>query len=111
MSSKALVSTLAIAATVAVPAASAHTLSKATARREAAKAGAVLARDFGGSPVVDCTRRTEHAFSCRISVVGVDGDVCVSVVRVAYRGRDDRRISRRTVSGPVCSPPELPGIL
>jgi hypothetical protein len=111
VSSKALVSTLAIAATVAVPAASAHTLSKATAKREAAKSGAVLARDFGGSPVVDCRRRSDHAFNCRVSVVGVEGDVCVSVIRVAYRGRHDRRVSRSTVSGPVCTPPELLGIL
>ena len=109
--SKALVSTLAIAAAVAVPAAEAHTLSKAAAKREAAKAGAALARDVGGSPVYECTRVGDHAFTCRISVVSREGDVCVSVVRVSYRSRDSRRVSRRVVRGPVCEPPELPSIL
>ena len=108
---KALVSTLAVAAAAAVPAADAHTLSKATAKREAAKTGVTLARDMGGTPVYDCTRRSNHAFNCRISVVGREADVCVTVVRVAYRSHRSRRVSRRIVSGPVCEPPELPTIL
>ena len=107
----ALVSTLAIAAAVAVPAAEAHTLSKAAAKREAAKAGAALARQMGGTPVYDCTRRSGHAFTCRISVLGREGDVCVTVVRVAYRSHRSRKVTRRVVSGPICEPPELPKIL
>ena len=107
---KALVSTLAVAAATAVPAADAHTLSKATAKREAAKVGAVFASEMGGTPVYDCTRRSDHAFSCRISVVGREADVCVTVVRVAYRNHKSRRVSRRIVSDPVCVPPELPPI-
>ena len=108
---KALVCTVAIAAAVAVPVADAHTLSKAKAKQAAAKTGAVLAHEMGGTPVYDCTRRSEHAFSCRISVVGRELDVCVTVVRVAYRSHRSRRVSRRVVSPPVCEPPELPPIL
>lgn len=111
MSSKALVSTIAIAAAVVVPVADAHTLTKADAKRAAAKVGTSLARDLGGSPVYDCTRRSDHAFRCRISVVTREGDVCVTVVRVAYRGESARRPSRRVVSGPTCESPELPNIL
>jgi hypothetical protein len=108
---KALISTLAVAAAVAVPVADAHTLSKAAAKREAAKVGSALATDLGGTPVYDCARRSGHAFSCRISVVGREADVCLTVVRVAYRSHRSRRISRRIASGPVCEPPELPTIL
>lgn len=111
MSTKALVSTIAIAAAVAVPVADAHTLTKATARHAASKAGAAMAQDIGGTAVYDCTRRTQHAFSCRVSAVSGDGDVCVTVVRVAYRDHRSRRVSRRTVSGPTCASPELPAVL
>ena len=108
---KALVSVLAVAAAAAVPVAEAHTLSKATAKREAAKIGAVFASELGGAPVYDCERRSSHAFSCRISVVGREADVCMTVVRVAYRNHKSRRVSRRIVGDPVCLPPELPTIL
>jgi hypothetical protein len=108
MSSKALVSTIAIAAAVVVPAASAHTLSKAAAKREAAKAAAALA---GGAPAVECRRRTSHAFLCKVSVVTAAGDVCVTTVRVAYRGHRDRTLSRRVVGAPACETPEIGGIL
>jgi hypothetical protein len=108
MSSKALVSSLAIAAAVAVPVADAHTLSKATAKREAAKFGVRLARSVGGQPVYDCTRRGAHVVVCRVSVVALDGAVCVSRVRVAFTDRRGRTVSRRVVSGPDCEPPGLP---
>jgi hypothetical protein len=111
MSSKALVSTIAIAAAVAVPAASAHTLSKATAKREATKAVAALAGDLGGAPVVQCTRKSDHVFVCQVSAVTGAGDVCVTTVRVAYRGRHDRKVSRRVLGGPTCETPEIGGIL
>jgi hypothetical protein len=111
LSTRALVPTLVIAVAVAVPAADAHTLSKAAAKREAAKVGVSLARDVGGAPVYDCRRRSAHAFVCRISVVGLEGDVCVTAVRVSYRNRRDRRLSRRVVRPLECQPPELPGIL
>jgi hypothetical protein len=110
MSSKALVSAVAIAVAVAVPVADAHTLSKATAKREAAKAGAAALRDLGGAPVTDCTRRSGHVVVCRVSVVAPAGDVCVTVVRVAYSGHRDRTLSRRVLSGPECEPPELAGL-
>ena len=110
MSSKALVSTVAIAAAVAAPAANAHTLSKADAQREAAKSGVSLARSLGGQPVYDCDRRSAHVVVCRVSVVAADGAACVSVVRVAYRGHRDRKLSRRVVSGPDCELPELDGL-
>jgi hypothetical protein len=105
-----LVSSLAIAAAVAVPVADAHPLSKATAKRGATKAGSALARAVGGSAVYDCNRRSIHAFTCRISAVSREGDVCVTVVRVAYRDHSSRTLSRRVVSGPDCQPPELPGL-
>ena len=111
MSTKALVSTIAIAAAVVVPVADAHTLTKATARHAATRAGAVFAQDVGGTPVYDCTRRSQHAFNCRVSAVSGDGDVCVTVVRVAYRDHRSQRVSRRTVSGPTCQSPELSGLL
>jgi hypothetical protein len=111
VSRKVLISTIAIAAAVAVPVADAHTLSKSDAKRAAARVGTALARDLHGSAVYDCTRRSDHAFRCRISIVTLDGDVCVTVVRVAYRGEDARRPTRRVVSGLTCEPPELPSIL
>jgi hypothetical protein len=103
---KALVSTVAIAAAVAVPVADAHTLSKSAAKREAAKVG----ENFGGAPVYQCTRRSDHVVVCEVSVVGLDGAVCVTRVRVAYRDRT-RNISRRVISGPECDPPEIPKTL
>ncbi len=110
MSTKALVSTLTIALAVAAPAASAHTLSKSSAKRHAVRAGGALIGSIGGSPVYDCERRNAHAFICRISVVALEGDVCSATVRVAYRGHEDRTVSRRVLSGPVCEPPEVAGI-
>lgn len=110
MSTKALVSTVALAAAMGVPAAEAHTLSKATATRVAAKSGHHLARSVGGSPVYDCTRRSGHAFVCTISLVTADGAVCATRVRVAYRHRRGRSVSRRALSGPTCEPPGLPGV-
>ena len=110
MSSRPLVSSLAIAAAVAVPVADAHTLSKATAKHAATKAGSALARAVDGAVVYDCTRRSAHAFTCRISAVSREGDVCVTVVRVAYRNHRSRTLSRRVLSGPDCQPPELPGL-
>ena len=115
MSSRTLVVTVAIAAVVAVPVADAHTLSKATAKREAAKSGAVLANVVGasGATVYDCTRRSQHAFRCRIAAVAFDGAVCESIVKVAYKNHKSTTPTRRVVSGPECTPPEipLPGIL
>ena len=111
MSSKALVSMIAIATAVAVPVASAHTLPKAAAKRQAAKASAAVVGDVGGSPVVDCRRRSDHVFVCQVSVVSSAGDVCVTTVRVAYRDARSRRISRRVVGGPLCEPPEIGGIV
>jgi hypothetical protein len=110
VSLKTLVSTVAIAAAVAAPAANAHTLSKATAKREAAKSGTVLANSIGalGATVYDCTRRSEHAVRCRIGAVAFDGAICVSVVRVAYRNHKSDTPTRRVVNGPDCTPPELP---
>ena len=110
VSSKTLVSVLAAALAVTVPAASAHTLSKATARHEAAKVGTPLSKSVGGVAVYDCDRRSVHAFLCRISVVARGGDVCVAAVRVAYRRHDSRAVRHRTVSGPTCQPPELLGV-
>ena len=111
MSSKALVSTIAIAAAVAVPVADAHTLTKATAKKSAQRVGTALARDLGGRAVYDCTRRSDHAFRCKISIVTLDGDVCVTIVRVAYKSESAEKPIRRVVSGPSCSSPELPNIL
>lgn len=110
MSSKTLVSTVALAAAVAAPVADAHTLSKATAKREAAKAGVALANRVGapGATVYDCTRRSEHTFRCRIGAVAFDGAICVSVVRVAYKNHQSTTPTRRVVDGPECTPPELP---
>ena len=111
MTSKALVSTIAIAAAVAVPVAEAHTLSKSTAKREAAKVGAKLGDSVGGSPVYQCTRRSRHVVVCEVSVVSLDGALCVTRVRVAYRDHDSRTVRRRVLSGPDCEPPELSDVL
>jgi hypothetical protein len=110
VSLKKLVSTVAIAAAVAAPAANAHTLSKATAKHEAAKAGTALAKSIGApeATVYDCTRRSEHAFRCRVGAVAFDGAICVSVVRVAYKNHKSDKPTRRVVDGPDCTPPELP---
>ncbi len=109
MSSRTLVSAVAIALAVAVPVADAHTLSKAAAKQEAARSGAVLARGLGGSPaaVYDCERRTVHAFRCRLGVVALDGAICVSVVRIAYPSHRASSATTRVVRGPDCEPPEL----
>jgi hypothetical protein len=113
VSSKTLVSTLAIAAAVAAPVADAHTLSKTNAKREAAKSGTSLAKHVGalGATVYDCTRRSEHAFRCSIGAVAFDGAVCTSVVKVAYKNHKSETPTRRIVSGPDCQPVELPGFL
>jgi hypothetical protein len=101
---------MAIAASVAAPAANAHTLSKATAKDEAAKAGTALANSIGalGATVYDCNRRSEHKFRCRIGAVAFDGAICVSVVRVAYKNHKSDTPTRRVVDGPDCTPVELP---
>lgn len=112
MSGKGLVALAAVtAAAVAVPVASAHTLPKAAAKREAAKVGTPLGESVGGAPVYQCARRSEHVVVCEISVVGADGAVCVTRVRMAYRDARERRIGRRVLSGPECTPPELPALL
>ena len=113
MSSKTLVSTLAVAAAVAAPVADAHTLSKATAKQEAAKSGTAMAKHVGalGATVYDCTRRAQHAFRCSIGAVAFDGTICVSVVKVAYKNHKSDTPMRKIVSGPDCEPPELPGFL
>ena len=113
MSRKTLVSTLAIAAAVAAPVADAHTLSKTTAKREAAKSGTALAKQVGalGATVYDCTRRSEHKFRCSIGAVAFDGAVCTSVVKVAYKNHQAETPTRKIVSGPDCQPVELPGFL
>ena len=113
MSSKTLVSTLAVAAAIAAPVADAHTLSKATAKREAAKSGTALANQVGalGATVYDCTRRSEHAFRCSIGAVAFDGGICVSVLKVAYKNHKSETPTRKIVSGPDCEPPQLPGFL
>ena len=113
MSRRTLFSVVAIALAVAVPVADAHTLTKATAKREAAKTGAKLAGQLDGLPatIYDCTRRSKHAFRCHIGIVTFDGAVCVSVVRVAYPNHDAETPTRRIVRGPDCEPPELLGLL
>lgn len=113
MSSKTLVSTLAVAAAVAAPVADAHTLSKSTAKHEAAKSGTALAKNVGalGATVYGCTRRSEHAVRCSLGAVAFDGAVCVSAVKVAYKNHKAETPRRRVVSGPDCQPVELPGFL
>jgi hypothetical protein len=110
VSPKALVFAVAITA-VAAPVADAHTLSKATARQEAEKAGSALVRSVGGIPAYQCARHGGHAVDCQISVVGLDGSVCSTVVRVSYKSHRSRKLNRRAVSGPDCQPPELGGVL
>ena len=113
MSSKTLVSTLAVAAAVAAPVADAHTLSKSTAKREAGKSGVALAKQVGalGATVYDCTRRSEHKFRCSIGAVAFDGGICTSIVKVSYKNHKAETPTRRIVSGPDCRPVELPGFL
>ena len=109
MSSRTLISTVVITAAVAAPIADAHTLSKSTAKSEAAKAGAALSRSIGGLPatVFGCARESKHAFTCKLGAVGFDGTVCTSVVKVAYRRHSSETPTRRVIEGPDCEPPEL----
>lgn len=107
MTRKALVFALAASAAV-VPVADAHTLSKAKAKTAARAATAGLVSDLGGSPAFKCSRVGVHKVDCQVSLVTVDGSVCVTNVRVAYRNHQTRAAATRIVSGPDCEPPELP---
>ena len=108
MKSKVLIFTVMVAAAVAAPVADAHTLSKSTAKREAAKSGVALSKSIGGLPatVYDCSRLSQHAFTCRLGAVGFDGTVCTSMVKVAYRRHSSETPTRRVIEGPDCEPPE-----
>jgi hypothetical protein len=105
---KALLSVVAATAAAAAPAAHAHTLSNTVAKQEAQKTGAGLAKDLGGVPVYKCTRKGDHKVDCQISLVTLDGAACVSTVRVSYKNHRAKKLASKVISGPDCSPPEIP---
>ena len=109
MTRKALVFALAASA-AAVPVADAHTLSKAKAKKTARAATAGLVSELGGTPAFKCTRESAHRFNCQVSLVTVDGSVCVTNVSVSYRSHKSKVAEPRIVSGPDCEPPELPDL-